>query len=76
MVRGSSGCALLCSQNTISNSGAGVPHSACASYRAALLKPGMRRLGSPKSMNFIPWKKMLGGYHESLGFRSVSFSFA
>jgi len=28
---------------------------------------GSRRLGSPNTMNFIPWKKMLGGYQSSLG---------
>jgi hypothetical protein len=30
---------------------------------------GMRKLGSPNSMNFIPWKKMLGGYQSSFGFK-------
>ncbi len=35
---------------------------------------GRRKLGSPNSMNFIPWKKMLGGYQSALGLRVASFS--
>ena len=35
---------------------------------------GILTAGSPKSMNFMPWKKMLGGYQSLVGFRSASFS--
>lgn len=44
-------------------------------WRASLRPPyprGNGKLGSPKSMNFIPWKKMLGGYQSALGFSSAS----
>lgn len=34
------------------------------------------RHGSPKSMNFIPWKKMLGGYQPSSGASAASCSVA
>jgi hypothetical protein len=33
-----------------------------------VVNPGKRRLGSPNSMNFIPWKKTLGGYQSAFGF--------
>lgn len=33
------------------------------------------RLGSPKSMNFMPWKKIEGGYQPASGFNSASRSF-
>jgi len=38
----------------------------------AAVHSGLRsaRVGSPKSMNFMPWKKMLGGYQSSLGVNS------
>src|ERR1017187_7708450 len=52
-------------------------HSQNINYRAIALHEtffhqsrlaGIRKLGSPNSMNFIPWKKMLGGYQSSFGF--------
>jgi len=29
--------------------------------------PGISNEGSPNTMNFIPWKKMLGGYQSAVG---------
>ncbi len=44
--------------------------------RMAYRAPGIGALGSPKSMNFIPWKKMLAGYQLSVGWIVASPSWS